>query len=110
MQTSLAAALKTAGFTVLTASDGQEGMGKIKSEMPNLVLLDLILPEKDGYRILYEVKEDEKLKKIPVIVITAISSDTSESECMFQGAVDYLEKTKYTLNEVVRKVKKYLKK
>ena len=74
---------------ILSALDGETGMELIKKEKPDLVLLDLILPKKDGFQILKEMKEDEKLKGIPVIVLTNLEGLGDVEKAMSLGAVTY---------------------
>ncbi len=95
---------------ILSALDGETGMELIKKEKPDLVLLDLILPKKDGFQILKEMKEDEKLKGIPVIVLTNLEGLGDVEKAMSLGAVTYLVKTNYELEDVVKMIKQILKK
>ncbi|MSU75222.1 MAG: response regulator, partial [Candidatus Magasanikbacteria bacterium] len=62
--------LTRAGYLVIPAGNGVEALEKIRSESPNLVLLDIIMPDKDGFEVLEEMKQDPKLKKIPVIILS----------------------------------------
>lgn len=102
--------LERAGFEILLAHDGVEGLEKIKSEKPNLILLDLILPAKSGFEVLEEVKLDESLKKIPIVVLSNLGQESDIRASKNLGAVDYLVKADYTMKEVIRKVKYYLEK
>ena len=63
--------LKASGYEVIAAADGEEGLKKTREEKPDLILLDIMLPGKDGYTYLLDLKKDEKTKSIPVIVVTA---------------------------------------
>ena len=97
------------GFEVLSALDGEEGLELIKKEKPDLILLDLILPKKDGFEVLKEMKEDEDLKDIPVIVLTNLEGMSDVEKAMSLGATTYLVKANYELENVIAKIKKTLK-
>ena len=98
------------GYTVLTASDGEEGLRLAVSETPDLVLLDLILPKKDGFSVLKELRENEATSKIPVIVLSNLGEMEDVGRVLELGANRYLVKTDYKLAEVVEKVKETLNK
>ena len=98
------------GFEVLSALDGEVGLELIKKEKPDLVLLDLILPKKDGFAVLKEMKEDENLKDIPVIVLTNLEGMGDVEKAMSLGATTYLVKANYELDDVVKMIKENLKK
>ena len=97
------------GFELLSASDGEEGLKITKEEKPDLILLDLILPKKDGFEVLKELKADEKLKDIPVIVLTNLEGIGDVEKAIQLGATTYLVKANYRLEDVVRKIKDFLK-
>ena len=69
--------LKKNGYGCVTASDGVEGMEKAKTEKPDLITLDLLMPERTGIKMYRELKKDDALKSIPVIMITGIASEAS---------------------------------
>ncbi|MBW1679385.1 MAG: response regulator [Deltaproteobacteria bacterium] len=69
--------LKKNGYNYVTASDGVEGMEKAKAENPDLITLDLLMPERTGIKMYRELKKDEDLKNIPVIMVTGIASQAS---------------------------------
>ena len=102
-------ALKLEEFKILAALDGEAGLELIKKEKPDLILLDLILPKKDGFTVLKEIKEDENLKDIPVIVLTNLEGMGDVEKAMSLGATTYLVKANYELDDVVTKIKKTLK-
>jgi two-component system phosphate regulon response regulator PhoB/two-component system alkaline phosphatase synthesis response regulator PhoP len=100
--------LERAGFDLVLASDGEEAVAKIKSEKPDLVLLDIIMPLKNGFEVLEEIKKDPAVKDIPVIVLSNLGQDSDITKGHSLGAVDYLVKANFTMAEVVEKIKKYL--
>ncbi len=97
-------------FTILNAFDGEEGVKIAKEKMPDLILLDIVLPKKDGYEVLDILKADEKTKKIPVILLTNLESMENVQKAFDKGATTYLVKSNYKLEEIVKKVKETLEK
>lgn len=71
----LAQILLDAGFNVLTAGDGNEAMEIIQREPPDFISLDLVMPKKSGHKLLYELRKDRELSRIPVIIVTAHAQD-----------------------------------
>lgn len=71
----LSAILEDAGFKVLTAADGEEALAVIRQRKPDFISLDLIMPRKSGHKLLYELKKDAVLSRIPVLVVTAHARD-----------------------------------
>lgn len=102
--------LERAGFEVVLAFDGQEGMEKIKSEKFDLTLLDLVMPVKNGFETLEELKKDDEFKKIPVVILSNLGQASDVEKGKALGAVDYLIKSDFSMKEVVEKVKFYLAK
>lgn len=97
--------LQSGGYEVLTAEDGELGEVLIKKEKPDLVLLDIMLPKKDGYDIMKDMKADGSgVGEIPVIVISNLSGKEDAVEAKKLGAVDYLIKAELTPAEILRKV------
>jgi DNA-binding response OmpR family regulator len=101
--------LKQEGFEMISALDGETGLNLAKTKKPDLILLDLILPKKDGFEVLKELKEDKNTKEIPVIVLTNLEGIEDVDRALQLGATTYLVKAQYTLEEVIEKVKKTLK-
>lgn len=103
--------LKSEGYEVIFAVDGEEALKKIKEEKPNLILLDLILPGIDGFEILKQVKSDssEKIKDIPVIILSNLGQRDDVEKGINLGAVDFLIKAHFTPAEIVDKVRQVLK-
>ncbi|MBI2099387.1 response regulator [Candidatus Uhrbacteria bacterium] len=92
-------------FEVDVASDGEEAMTNISKFVPDVVLLDLILPKKHGLEVLADLKADEEFKKIPVIVLTNLDTDEDIKKALALGADDYFVKVQHPIDEVVEKVK-----
>lgn len=97
------------GWTVLTAENGEEGLQKIFTEKPDLILLDVMLPGKDGFQIITEIKQQEGLKEIPVIITTGLGQESDVKKGLDLGAVDYLTKDGTTVERIIEKVEQYLK-
>ncbi|MGB2706079.1 MAG: response regulator [Candidatus Omnitrophota bacterium] len=99
--------LKSAGYEIKKASDGQEALDLIKKDRPDLVLLDLRMPVMDGYEVCRRIKSDENLKDIPVIFLTASSGATIKDKAYEYKADDYIIKP-FEPEELLRKVKKFI--
>jgi DNA-binding response OmpR family regulator len=102
---SLAAALKKAGFQILTANDGEAGLALAFKEHPNLILLDLLMPKKDGLEVLKELRQDDWGEDVPVIILTNLSSAEYVAETIQYGVFDHLVKSDWDVGDVVKKVK-----
>ena len=100
--------LENEGFEVSIALNGVEGFKQAVDKKPDLVLLDLILPVKDGFEVLEDLKADPELQKIPVVVLTNLGQDSDVTKCMDLGAADYMVKANVSLKDVLEKVKEIL--
>lgn len=92
-------------FEVDLASDGLQGIKLAKEKLPDLILLDIILPKKDGFGVLKEVKADPKTKTIPVVLLTNLGQKGDVEKGKALGAVDYLIKAHFMPSEVIGKIK-----
>ncbi len=101
--------LKKENYEVITAGNGEEGMKKITEEGIELVLLDLVLPEFDGFEILEKIRSTASTKKIPVIVFSNLSEDKDIKKAESLGATDFMVKSNFTLDELVERINKVLK-
>ncbi len=106
--TALKEELVEGGYNTEGANDGQEGLEKVKSFQPDLILLDLIMPKMDGMQVLKHLKEDAATKDIPVVILTNLSDYERISDALALGAKDYLVKANYSLNDLLEKVKTVL--
>lgn len=106
--TALSEELKGQGFNVIGAHDGVEGVEMALAEKPALILLDLVMPRLDGLGALKQMKESSEIKDIPVVILTNLSDYDKVSEALTLGAMDYLVKANYRLEELVNKIKTVL--
>lgn len=101
--------IKKQKYKILTAGNGEAGLQTIKKEKPNLILLDILLPKADGFNLLSVIKEDEKLKQIPVIILTNLGSKKDLLRGLELGAEDYLIKAATELAQLSKIIKQTLK-
>lgn len=100
--------LEREGFEVVVKNDGETALEAIFERKPHLIVLDLIMPKKDGFVVLEILKGHAKLKKIPVIIATNLSQDIDEKKALKAGAVDYFVKSNISITEMVGKIKRHL--
>jgi DNA-binding response OmpR family regulator len=84
--------LDLAGYRVSSARNGAEGLQRVRQERPDLVLLDVMMPVLDGWQVLRAIKEDEELRDLPVVMLTALSEERDVIRGHLQGAVRYVTK------------------
>lgn len=97
-----------AGFEVVGAADGDEGLKKALAEHPDLILLDIIMPKMDGITMLKKLREDVWGKIVPVIVLSNLNTAEAVEKSLESGAYDYLVKVDYSLDDLVGVVRKKL--
>ena len=96
------------GFATSLAVDGEEAVRKISSEKPDLILLDLMIPKRDGFGVLEDIKKIPELAGIPVLVLSNLGQQTDQDRALELGANEYLVKVDYPIQEVVNRIKGYL--
>jgi len=96
------------GFDISVADNGEKGLSEAKKKLPNLILLDILLPKMDGFAVLKELKKDETTKDIPVILLTNLGQKDDVAKGIEMGVEDYLIKIHFKPSEVVDKVRKVL--
>ncbi len=101
--------LTSEGFNIISAVDGEEGIKKTKEQKPDLILLDLVLPNIDGFEVLAKVKADPNVSSVPVIILSNLSQKEDISKGIKLGAVDYIIKAQFTPEEIAEKIKKIIK-
>lgn len=95
-------------YQVVEAVDGEDGLLKAKSEKPDLILLDVMMPKIDGIAYLTKIKDDAELAKIPIIMLTNFGQENLIQQAFNLGITDYLLKYKVTPSEMAQKVNQVL--
>lgn len=93
---------------MVSALNGEIGLRLAETKKPDLILLDLILPRLNGFEVLKKLKEEKETKDIPIIVLTNLEGMGDVERAIELGATTYLVKAQYSLEEIVRKIKKAL--
>ncbi len=105
----LVSKLKKSGFGVELAENGEEALEKMKEDKPDLILLDIIMPEKNGFEVLEDMRKNKNLKNVPVIILSNLGQQSDIEKGKKLGVVDYWVKANFSLNEVIQKVKENIK-
>ncbi len=95
-------------WRILTVTNGDEGIEKAKSEKPDLIILDLLMPGMTGLEVLKKLKQDKVTKGIPVIIASNIDQDESIKAAKKSGAVDYFIKSNISIKDLFKKCEQYL--
>ncbi|OGK24975.1 hypothetical protein A2954_05280 [Candidatus Roizmanbacteria bacterium RIFCSPLOWO2_01_FULL_37_12] len=96
--------LKEKGFVVEEADDGEQGLEKLKTFKPDLAVLDIIMPKKDGFEVLRSMQQDPTLKRIPVLVFSTLGQETDVEKAKSLGASDYVNKSLFDFNQLLAKI------
>lgn len=107
LQKSLTEVLKE-DYTITNALDGETGLELAKIAKPDLILLDLILPKRDGFSVLEELKKSEITKDVPVMILTNLENNLEIEKALQLGATTYLIKSQYSLEDIKDKIKQVL--
>jgi DNA-binding response OmpR family regulator len=105
---SLSKALKTGGFEVFVSNDGESGFKAAQEKKPDLIILDLVLPKKHGFKVMEDLKSHPELSLIPVIVLTNLETPHDIERASSLGVKAYLVKANYSLNEILKRVHEIL--
>jgi DNA-binding response OmpR family regulator len=100
--------LEKEGYEVYIAKDGKEGVKKTIEIIPDLILLDIVMPKMDGFGVMEEKNKHKELKSIPVIVVSNSGQPVELDRAKKLGAKDWLIKTEFDPQEVIKKVKKII--
>jgi len=110
MRELFARGLRDKGFLVDTVPCAEDGLNQIYKNTPELILLDLLLPEKDGFCFLEEIKQKKSYKHIPVIILSNLGSQQHIKRAINSGAADFLIKSSFTIDEIISKVNDFIEK
>jgi len=108
LQKTLQEVLTAENYEVFSALDGQRGFEIAKEEIPDLILLDIILPKMDGFEVLAAIKAEEKTESVPVIILTNLGGIDDIQKALDLGATTYIVKADFSLEDVLRKIKETL--
>jgi DNA-binding response OmpR family regulator len=100
--------IKKEGFLAIIARDGEEAIRILENETPDLIILDLMIPKKDGFAVLQEIRKNSKFSELPVLVISNLGQKSDEIRAMDLGATEYLIKIDHPIQELINKIKSYL--
>ncbi len=100
--------LEQEGYLVILAENGAAAIDLAFAEKPDLILLDIILPQVDGFSVLRQLRASESMKKAPIIMLTNLGTDEDKEKGKKYGATDYLVKARLTPSQIGEKIKKYL--
>jgi len=101
-------ALERIGFTVLVSNDGEDALRQAREDNPDLIILDIMLPKLDGYKVCHLLKSDQRYKHIPILMLTAKAQQKDKALGMEIGADEYITKP-FEMNELMEKIKSYCK-
>jgi CheY-like chemotaxis protein len=98
--------LEFEGYEVIEATDGEQGLRRLREERPDVVLLDVMMPRMDGWQVLEAAKADEELRDIPIVMLTAKVQDQDQIRGWSQGAAEYITKpfSPLSLSQVLQDV------
>ncbi|HRN69987.1 MAG TPA: response regulator [Candidatus Woesebacteria bacterium] len=97
--------LEAQGFEVDVGKNGNEGLEKIASFKPDVILLDIIMPEKDGFEVLESLAKDGSIKNLPVLIFSTLGQEKDVQRAMELGAKGYVNKSFFDFNALVNKIK-----
>jgi len=101
--------LEKGGYRVTTAGNGEQGINLAIDQVPDLIILDILMPNIDGFSVLQRLKSGQRTKKIPIIILTNYGGDENKMRAERSGAAEFLVKADYTPREVQKIVDKHLK-
>jgi len=108
LQSALEETVSKEGFEVESAFDGEEGLRKIATSKPDLILLDIIIPRHDGFDVLDRIKKDEASKDIPVLILTNLKEAENVQKALDLGATTFMVKSDFSLKDIIQKIKENL--
>lgn len=98
------------GFEVHQAFDGNQALEVLKEEIPDIILLDLIMPKKSGFEVLESLSLDPRLSRIPVVIVTNLAQEEDIEKVRSLGALEYFVKARTSIDDLIQKVKEIISK
>jgi DNA-binding response OmpR family regulator len=108
LRDALGAALRAEGYEVVEAVDGEAGLATALAEKPDLIMLDLIMPKMDGFRMMEQLRADSWGKDARVVLLSVLEDVETISRVLNQGGYDYIVKTDWKLQDIVEKIRNKL--
>lgn len=102
--------LRAEGYVIVSAFDGEEALQKAGAEIPDIILLDIMMPKINGIDVMKKLREDEKTAGIPIILLTALVQEISKIKSMMQPGDNYLVKSEIMPGDVIKTIEESLKK
>ena len=96
--------LKDAGYQVIKAFNGRDGLALVLKEHPDLILLDIVMPEMDGNTMLSSLRQDPWGRDVPVIILSDLNEASKVTKALVQQAFDYMVKSSWTLDDIIKRV------
>ena len=100
--------LSQSGLEVISANDAEQGLKMVEQEKPDIILLDILLPKKNGIYVLEQLRSNPKTSQMKVIAFSNYNDPSTRRQAKELNVLDYLIKTDYTPQEIVKKIKSYL--
>lgn len=97
------------GLLTVIAHNGEDALKLAEDENPDLVVLDLMIPKKDGFWVLEEIRKEPKFSKIPILIISNLGQNDDKKRALDLGATEYLIKVDQSIQKIIDKIKEYLK-
>lgn len=97
------------GFTVLSAENGEKGIETALKEIPDFILLDIMMPQMDGFSVLQKLRENPSLKSTPIVVYSNLAQESEMKRAVEMGANEFIVKANISPTELVQKIKSYVK-
>lgn len=101
--------LKADGYEVISAEDGEKGIEIAEKEMPNLILLDVMMPKVDGFTVLQSLRSQDQFKNTPIIMYSNLAQEAESKRALEIGATEFITKANISPTELVNKIKSYIK-
>jgi two-component system response regulator VicR len=101
--------LKIKGYQVSIAADGEEAIERLRKKTPDLILSDILLPRKNGFEVLEDLKKNPRWSRVPVIILSNLDTKDSIARAYALGAEQYFIKSEHSIADIIEEVKKCLK-
>jgi len=101
--------LKADGYTIISADNGEDGLSIAEKELPDFILLDVMMPKVDGFTVLQELRKNPSFEKTPIIVYSNLGQESEMQKAVSLGATEFIVKANISPTELVAKIKSYVK-